>query len=233
VRRTRKSVATALARFYGPLMILYGFWRSSATWRVRIALAHKGLEYELRPVNIWPDSGEQHRPEYRARNPLGQVPLLELADDGRQLRLAQSMAILEYLEERWPSPSLLPSDRVGRARARQIAEMINSGIQPLQNTSILEYLREVGHDDSEWVRRWVPRGLAAVEAVVADGAGRFCVGDAVTFADVCLVPQVEFARRFDIDLTRYPTLVRIAATCAGLDAFERAHAKRQPDAGRS
>ncbi len=215
-------------------MILYGFWRSSATWRVRIALAHKGLEYELRPVNLRrTGGGDQHRPEYCAKNPLGQVPLLELSDDGQEVRLAQSLAIVEYLEERWPSPALLPPDRPGRARARQIAEMINSGIQPLQNTGVLEHVRELGLDDAEWVRRWVPRGLAAVEAVVADGAGRYCVGDAVTVADVCLVPQIEFARRVGIDLAPYPTLFRIAGTCAGLDAFQRAHADRQPDAERS
>lgn len=215
-------------------MILYGFWRSTATWRVRIALAHKGLEYELRPVNLRrPAGGDQHRPEYRAKNPLGQVPLLELSDDGREVRLAQSLAIVEYLEERWPSPALLPPDRPGRARARQIAEMINSGIQPLQNTGVLEHVRELGLDDAEWVRRWVPRGLAAVEAVVAEGASRYCVGDAVTIADVCLVPQIEFSRRVGIDLAPYPTLLRIAGACGGLDAFQRAHADRQPDAERS
>jgi maleylpyruvate isomerase len=214
-------------------MILYGYWRSTATWRVRIALAYKGIEYELRPVDLRrPGGGEQHRPAYRAKNPMGQVPVLEVDDDGRQLRLAQSIAILEYLEERWPAPPLLPPTRADRARARQIAEMINSGIQPLQNTGVQEYVRELGVDDVEWVRRWVARGLAALEAIVADGAGRYCVGDAVTIADVCLVPQLEFSRRFQVDLTPYPTLVRVADTCGSLDAFERAHANRQPDAER-
>ena len=211
-------------------MILYGFWRSTATWRVRIALAHKGLEYELRAVDLRGPGGGQHRPEYRAKNPMGQVPLLEVSDDGRPLRLAQSLAILEYLEERWPTPPLLPPGRADRARARQIAEMINSGIQPLQNTSVQECVREFGLDEAEWVRRWVVRGLAAVEAVVAQGAGRYCVGDVPTIADVCLVPQLEFSRRFRVDLAPYPTLVRIAETCAALDAFQRAHADRQPDA---
>ena len=215
---------------YRERMVLYGYWRSTATWRVRIALAHKGIDYELCPIDLRrAGGGDQHRPEYRAKNPMGQVPLLELDDEGRHVRLAQSLAILEYLEERWPTPPLLPQSRSDRARARQIAEMINSGIQPLQNTGVQEHVRQLGVDELAWVGHWVPRGLAALETVVADGAGRFCVGDSVTFADVCLVPQLEFSRRFQIDLTPFPTLVRIANTCAGLDAFERAHADRQPD----
>ncbi len=220
-----------MAVSYGWRMILYGYWRSSASWRVRIALAYKGLDYELVPVDLrGPGGGDQNRPEYRAKNPMGQVPLLEVEDDGRRLRLAQSLAIVEYLEERWPAPPLLPHTRAERARARQIAEMINSGIQPLQNTGVLAHLRQIGANDAEWVHHWVARGLAALEGVVSAGAGRFCVGDAVTIADVCLVPQVEFSRRFRVDLTPYPTLVRIVDACSAMEPFARAHADRQPDA---
>jgi maleylpyruvate isomerase len=213
-------------------MILYGFWRSSATWRVRIALAHKGLDYELRPVHLRrPGGGDQYAPEYQQKNPMAQVPLLEVDDGGEALRLTQSLAILEYLEERWPDPPLLPHDRRLRAHVRRVAEMINSGIQPLQNTSVQLRVKELGVDDAAWVRHWVEKGLAALEASVAPGAGAFCVGDALSFADVCLVPQIEFSRRFGLDLAPYPTLVRVAGACAALPAFVRAHADRQPDAG--
>jgi maleylpyruvate isomerase len=212
------------------MLVLHGFWRSSATWRVRIALAWKGLDYELRVVDLASaDGGAQHRPEYRALNPMEQVPLLEDAADGG-LRVAQSLAMLEYLEERWPEPPLLPRTPRERALARQVAEMINAGIQPLQNTGVQAHLRDLGVDEVAWVRHWVARGLRAVEAVVGRTAGRYCVGDQVTFADLCVVPELEFARRFDLDLAPYPTLRRVAEACAELDAFQRAHARRQPDA---
>jgi maleylpyruvate isomerase len=214
-------------------VILYGFWRSTATWRVRIALAYKGLDCEVRPVHLRrPGGGDQHRPEYKAKNPMEQVPLLELAEeDGRTIRLTQSLAILEYLEERWPAPPLLPRTRELRARARQIAEIVNSGIQPLQNTGVQEHVKELGLDDVAWVRRWVEKGMAALEAVVATSAGRYAVGDAPSIADVCVVPQMEFSKRFGVDLAAYPSLVRVAAACAALEPFQRAHADRQPDAG--
>ena len=212
-------------------LVLYGFWRSTATWRVRIALAHKGIAYDYRPIHLMRDGGEQHKDEYRSKNPLSQVPLIELEDQGRAVRITQSVAIIEYLEERWPEPALLPADRFLRARARQIAEMINSGIQPLQNTSVQRWVKDELHaDEKAWTRYWVSRGLGALEAIVAESAGRFAVGDAVSVADLFLAPQLAFARRFSIPLDAYPTLVRIDATCAELPAFQRAHAKEQPDA---
>jgi maleylpyruvate isomerase len=210
---------------------LYGFWRSTATWRVRIALAHKGLPFEYEPVNLRKDGGEQNSEAFRAINPMRQVPVLELTEGGHNQRLTQSMAILEYLEERFPAPPLLPQDRLLRAQARRLSELVVSGIQPLQNTSVQQWVREELHaDERAWTRHWVARGLEALEAAVAESAGRFCVGDAVSFADLCLVPEMYFARRFSMDLSAYPTLSRVDAACAELPAFQAAHAEVQPDA---
>ena len=214
-------------------MKLYGFWRSTATWRVRIGLAYKGLDYEVQPIHLRKGGGEQHGEAYRAMNPMEQVPLLELNEDGRVVRLTQSVAILEYLEERFPEPRLLPADPLLRARVRQLAEMVNAGIQPLQNTSTQLWVKDtLGADEKAWTRHWVGRGLTALEACVAGCAGRFSVGDSVTFADLFLVPELDFARRFLIPLDAYPTLARIDAACAELPAFQQAHADRQPDAER-
>jgi maleylpyruvate isomerase len=205
-------------------MKLHNFWRSSASWRVRIALAYKQLPYEYVAVNL---RGEQHGDHYRAINPMEQVPTLEL-DDGR--RLSQSIAILEYLEETVPEPPLLPPDPYLRARARQLAELVNSGIQPLQNTYPQRMLKERGVDEREWVRHFITRGLAALAASAEATAGKFLVGDAPTFADVCLVPQLSFARRFDIDGRAWPLLARVEEACMALPAFQSAHGDRQPDA---
>lgn len=221
----------SLASWYRPAMKLYGFWRSTATWRVRIALAWKGLEHAYQPVNLTAGAGEQHSEAYAALNPMRQVPLLELASqDGRLVRIAQSMAILEYLEERFPDPPLLPVDPLLRAQARQLSEMVNAGIQPLQNTGVQSHLREVGVDTRAWVQHWVGRGLSALETATAATAGRYCVGDAVSFADATLIPEMYFARRFHLSMDAYPTLTRIEAECAALPAFQRAHAEQQPDA---
>ncbi|MEJ7729647.1 MAG: maleylacetoacetate isomerase [Polyangiaceae bacterium] len=214
-------------------MVLYGFWRSSATWRVRIALGHKQLEHEYRPVNLIADGGgDQHRAEYRALNPMRQVPTLELTEeDGSVVRIAQSLAIAEYLDERWPERPLLPRERLARARTRQIAEMINAGIQPLQNTSVRDHVQgKFGADPDVWCRHWIERGLDAVEAVVQGSAGKFAVGDEPTIADMCLVPQLYHARRYGLDSKAFVTLTRIESACAELEAFARARPERQPDA---
>lgn len=208
-------------------MKLHGYWRSSASWRVRIALEWKGLGYEYLPVHLVRDGGQQHVEVYRAKNPMRQVPLLELGE-GRTL--TQSMAILEYLEEVHPTPPLLPEDPFLRAKARQIAEIFNSGVQPLQNLSTLQAIQALGGDSKAWVQEWMERGLAAVELELSRHAGTFCVGDQPTFADVCLVPQLYGARRFEVDLAPYPHATRIEAACAALPAFQRAHADAQPDA---
>ncbi len=209
---------------------LHSYWRSSCSWRVRIGLGVKGLAYEYRAVNLL--AGEQDRPAHRARSPLGHVPVLELEEDGRTLVLVESMAILEYLDERFRDPPLLPSDLEGRARVRALAEHVNAAIQPMQNTSCRKYLdaRQPGLD-RDFARRYNQLGLAALETALRDGkAGRFCHGDAPGLADLYLVPQLYAARRLEVDLAPYPTLLRIEESCGGLPAFQAAHPSRQPDA---
>ncbi|CAN96142.1 Putative glutathione-S-transferase [Sorangium cellulosum So ce56] len=212
-------------------LALYGYWRSSCSWRVRIALAHKGVEHAYRPVNLVRDGGEQLRDEYRAKNPMAQVPLLEFEQDGAVRRVSQSVAIIELLEDLFPAPPLLPADPYLRARARQLVEMINSGTQPMQNTATLKYVRdELGGDEKAFGRRFITSGLAAFQAAASELAGRFCVGDQVTVADVFLVPQLYNARRYEVDLAPLSILTRIEAACMELPAFQAAHADRQVDA---
>jgi maleylpyruvate isomerase len=208
---------------------LFSYWRSSSSWRVRLGLHWKGLPFEYRAVNLL--EGVQFGPEHRGRNPMSQVPVLEVEEGGRTLRLAQSMAILEWLDERHPAPPLLPPDPEGRARVRMLAEHVNAGIQPYQNAVVLAWIRErVPGGEREWASHWIGRGLEALEAAVRDGAGRFCHGDAPTLADLYLVPQLFGARRFGVDLSRFPTLLRVEEACRALDAFARSEPDRQPDA---
>jgi maleylpyruvate isomerase len=211
---------------------LHSYWRSSASWRVRLGLALKGLKYEYVPVHILKDGGQQHSEAYRALNPMRTVPTLEWTeDDGTARRLSQSLPILEYVEARHPAPSFFPKDLYLLARARMLAEMVNSGIQPLQNLGVLQRIKgELHGDDKAWAAYWNARGLEALEAAVKPTAGRYCVGDEVSLADICLVPQLYGARRFAVDLTPYPTLLRIEAACNELAAFQAAHPDRQPDA---
>ncbi|HYO54493.1 maleylacetoacetate isomerase [Archangium sp.] len=196
-----------------------------------ISLALKGLSYEYVPVHLVKDGGEQHTDAYRALNPMRTVPTLEFIDGGKVRHLSQSLAILEYLEERYPSPALLPADPYLRARCRMLSEMVNSGIQPLQNLSVLQYVKgELKADDKAWCAYWIDRGLAAFQAAVQETTDVYCVGNAVSLADLCLVPQLSTARRFGVDLGRYGLLTRIEAACASLPAFQAAHPDRQTDA---
>ena len=208
-------------------MKLYNYWRSSASWRVRIALAYKKVAYEYVAVNIAPHVAAQKGDDYKKLNPMAQVPTLVL-DDGRML--AQSLAILEYLEETVPRPALLPSDPYRRARARQLAEVVNAGIQPFQNIPTMARISELGGDAKEFVRGYIARGLDGLAESAAPTAGTFLVGDAPSFADVCLVPQLNAARRFELDPARWPLLARVEEACMRIEAFQAAHADRQPDA---
>lgn len=212
-------------------MRLFSYWRSSASWRVRIGLRLKGLAYEYVPVHLV--QREQKSGEHHARNPMEQVPALELELGGRRVVVAQSIAILELLEELHPEPALLPRDPYLRARARELAEIVNAGIQPHQNLSPMQRIDALSPGaGKEHAKLANELGLAAYEERAKEVAGRFSVGDAPTVADLCLVPQLYSARRFGLeDLeARYPTLLRIEAACAELDAFRGAHPDVQPDA---
>jgi maleylacetoacetate isomerase len=209
-------------------MRLYDYWRSSAAYRVRIALNYKGLAYEQVPIDL--RAGAQRAPEFLAINPQGLVPVLE--DEG--VRLTQSLPILNYLEERYPEPALLPKDAAGRATSRAIAVAIACEIHPLNNLRVLQYLeRELGLGEAQrlaWYSHWMAEGLGAIEAMLVRSGGTFCVGDAPSLADVCLVPQVYNARRYECELEPYPTIRRIDERCREIEGFAEAAPERQPDA---
>jgi maleylpyruvate isomerase len=212
-------------------MKLYTYWRSSSAYRVRIALGLKGLSYEPSFVHLVRAGGEQHQPEFRDKNPRAQIPVLEVDDRGSPVFLAQSLAILEYLEERYPTPPLLPRDLIARARVRELAEIVNSGIQPFQNTGTSKYLSEVAPDLDKpgWFQHFLGFGLSTLETRARALSGQFLVGDAVSFADVLLVPQLYAARRVEVSLAGFPTLLKIEERCSALDGFQSAHPDRQPD----
>ena len=211
-------------------MTLYGYFRSSTSYRTRISMNLKGLDYDYIAVNLAQD--EQLKSEFLALNPQGLVPVLQ-ADD---LLLFQSPAILEWLEEVYPKNPLLPKDAAGRMQVRALSAMIGCDIHPLNNRRVLQYLRnELSVDEAEvikWCNRWISEGFAALEKrLVADKTrGKFCYGDSPTFADCYLIPQVSSARRFEVDLNPYPNIVQIDAHCRTLKAFADADPMQQPDA---
>ncbi|MFL6824319.1 MAG: maleylacetoacetate isomerase [Xanthobacteraceae bacterium] len=210
-------------------MQLYTYFRSSAAYRVRIALNVKGLSAEMVPIHLQKEGGLNKKPEYRAVNPQMRVPALRL-DSGELL--TQSLAIIEYLDEVHRDPPLLPRDPVERAKVRALAQLIACDIHPLNNVSPLRYLKnELGQDQAKidrWYHHWVLEGFDAMEAMVRPAPYAF--GSAVTLADICLVPQVYNARRLKVPLDRFSKLVAIDAACAKLAAFERARPENQPDA---
>ena len=213
-------------------MILHGYWRSSAAWRVRIALNLKGIPWTHQGVSLVRGNGEQHGPEFAAINPQKLVPALQTD----RATLTQSLAIVEYLEEVRPAPALLPTGAAARARVRAIAMAVACDIHPVNNLRVIRYLAgELGIEPAQrarWYAHWVTEGLQAIETMLATSAdtGEFCHRDAPTLADVCLVPQLYNARRFDVDLTPYPCLVGIESRCLTIPAFADAAPENQPDA---
>lgn len=216
----------------GRPLALYGYWRSSAAYRVRMVLNLKGLEYEQRFIHLVRDGGQQHSEEYRALNPQGRVPTLL---HGERV-LTQSPAILEYLEEVFPEPALLPGDPDGRARVRALCAVIACDTHPLNNLQVLKYLTgKLGVDEPaklEWYRHWVAAGLNAFETLLAESeeTGDYCHGNSPTLADCCLLPQVYNARRFDCDDSGWSNIRRICAKLEALSEVDRATPENQPDA---
>ncbi|BBT41931.1 Stringent starvation protein A [Pseudomonas putida] len=206
-------------------MELFTYYRSTSSYRVRIALALKGLDYQALPVNLL--KGEQRGAHYLALNPQGRVPALRT--DGGEL-LVQSPAIIEYLEEVYPQPALLPASAESRAKVRGVAAIIGCDVHPLHNVSVLNQLRQLGHDDTQvnqWIAHWIGQGLAAVEQLIGDRG--FCFGDEPGLADVYLIPQLYAAERFNVDLSGYPRIARVAALAQAHPAFAKAHPSCQPD----
>ncbi|MFZ7096817.1 maleylacetoacetate isomerase [Luteimonas dalianensis] len=213
-------------------LTLYSYWRSSAAYRVRIGLALKGLHYDTVPVHLVRNGGEQHAPDYAAANPQQLVPMLVHG----QRRMRQSLSILEYLDEVWPEPPLLPATARGRQRVRALAQVVACDIHPLNNLRVMRFFEHEWNvpqpERDVWMRHWMVEGFRAFEALLADhpSTGTFCEGDLPSLADCCLVPQLYNARRFGVDLAPYPTIGRIEAACLAHPAFEAAHPGNQPDA---
>jgi maleylacetoacetate isomerase len=208
---------------------LYTYFRSSAAFRVRIALNLKGLAYE--PVFVHLPKGEHRAPAYATINPQALLPTLEL-DDGT--RLNQSLAIIQYLDETHPANPLIPKDALGKARVRSLSYLIASEVHPLNNTRVLQHLKRALSQNEDqvntWYRHWIGDGLAKLEAELSSNKGKFCHGDTPTMADCCLVPQIFNAKRYQSDLAPYPQTMRVFETCMQLEGFDRAQPSKQPDA---
>jgi maleylacetoacetate isomerase len=211
---------------------LYGYFRSSAAFRARIALNLKGIKPELRFVHLLRNGGEQHTPEYKALNPQELVP--SLVHDGHTI--TQSLAIIEYLNELVPEPPLLPADAYGRARCRELAYVVACDIHPVNNLRVGRYIKKTFNTQDEdvfaWQRHWIELGFDALEKMLASSkeTGKLCHGDTPTIADICLIPQVANARRVNLDIARWPTIAHIEAHALTLPAFDAALPKNQPDA---
>ncbi|XP_041809696.1 maleylacetoacetate isomerase isoform X2 [Chelmon rostratus] len=202
--------------------VLHGYFRSSCSWRVRIAFALKGVEYDQVPVNLIKDGGQQLTTQYKTLNPMQQVPAVEI--DG--ITLSQSLAMVQYIDETRPGPRLLPADPKKRAQIRMISDLIASGIQPLQNLYVIQ---KIGAEKVQWAQHFIDRGFQALEPILKQTAGKYCVGDEISMADICLVPQVYNAERFKVDIEQYPTIKRLNQALLEIEAFKVSHPSRQPD----
>ncbi|KAG7328300.1 hypothetical protein KOW79_008244 [Hemibagrus wyckioides] len=202
--------------------VLHGYFRSSCSWRVRIAFALKGIEYDQVPVNLVKDGGQQLTDQYKTVNPMQQVPAVTI--DG--ITLSQSLAIIQYIDETRPRPPLIPADLQQRAQVRMISDLIASGIQPLQNLYVLQ---KVGEEKLQWAQHFINKGFKALESILKQTSGTYCVGNEISMADICLVPQVYNAERYKVDLDQYPTIKQINQTLMELEAFKVSHPSCQPD----
>lgn len=211
------------------MITLYSYYRSSSSYRVRLALNLKGLAFKIKPIHLLKDGGEQHKEEYRKMNAAGRIPLLEHVG----CFVAQSTAIVEYLEENFPDKPLYPKNVVDRAYVRQLCEIVNSDIQPLQNLSVLQKLTNdhgFSEDDKQaWCRHWMGLGLASFEKLVKTKHGRYCLGDTASAADCFLIPQVYNANRFSLDMSQYPIISRINESLLKTEEAQMAHPDVQPD----
>ncbi len=210
-------------------LILYSYFRSSASYRVRIALNLKGLPYEYRSIHLVKKGGEQHSNDYKKLNPAEQVPTLV---DGAFV-LSESMAIIDYLEHQYNGPKLFSKDAKTRAQILRFCEVINSGIQPLGNLKVTQFLEEKFPQNKDlrdqWIQNWVGKGMSVLEELLQKSSGTYSFGDQVTAADVFLVPQVFGAQRFKVDLSACPNILRVSENCSKLEAFQKAHPSQQPD----
>eukprot|EP00066_Takifugu_rubripes_P026153 XP_011615419.1 PREDICTED: maleylacetoacetate isomerase isoform X2 [Takifugu rubripes] len=202
--------------------VLHGYFRSSCSWRVRIAFALKGVEFDQVAVNLIKDGGQQLTEQYKTLNPMQQVPAVEI--DG--ITLSQSLAVIQYIDETRPGPRLLPADPKKRAQVRLISDLIASGIQPLQNLYVIQ---KMGAEKMQWAQHFIDRGFQALEPILKETSGTYCVDDEISMADICLVPQVYNAERFKVDLEKYPTIKRLNQTLREIEAFRVSHPSCQPD----
>lgn len=217
------------------MLRLYSYFRSSCSYRVRIALHLKGVDFDYVPIHLLEGGGQQNSEAYLARNPIGELPTLEVLNAGGEVvaTLSQSVAILEYLEETYREPALLPEEPGERAKVRQLVEVVNSSIQPIQNLRVMQRLRSQFELDRpatlEWSKHWIERGFVGLEKILKGTAGVHAFGDQLSLADVVIVPQEYNARRFGVEMSNFPTIQRICATANQLTAFVKAAPDQQPD----
>lgn len=210
-------------------LILFNYFRSSTSYRVRIALNHKNLGFDYVPVHLLNNGGEQNQESYKRQNPMGEVPTLQIGNDF----IGQSLPIMEYLEEVFPQNPILPKNPLQRAQVRQFCENINSFMHPLSNLKVQQYLEKkhgyTPDDKAKWIQHWSLQGLAALEQTLKKESGQFCFGDTLTMADFCLIPQAFSSERFGVDLSAFGNIQKITTHCLTLDIFKKAHPYRQID----